>query len=386
MARVIGKMVASFPAVKFGKLYYRQIDNEKTVALKESCGNFEGKMKLSEQAKNDLTWWINNIMNNSCPMVQTKPDLVIYSDASLKGWGGARGKTTTGGNWSFTESIDHINVLELIAAYYVLASLCDDVYNAHIRIMVDNKTALAYINGMGGRKPACNKMARKIWLWCQSRNVWLSAAYITSADNVVADKMSRISHNNSEWTLNDNVFGKICKIFGKPSLDLFASRLNFKCKRYISWQPDPFAEAVDAFSLDWGKEDLLYIFPPFCVIHKVLQKIDFDKADAIVIVPKWTTQPWWSKLLRLLTDCPFSFNRNGETLSHPHRSLEELPRMSLIVCTLSGKSCRQLRFQLKHKELSCHHGGGQRQDNMKFISRGGESMLVGNKWIPIHRL
>ena len=386
VARVVGKMVAAFPAVLFGKLYYRQLDNEKSLALKESHGDFEGKMKLSEQAKDDLNWWVNNIMNNSCPIVQTKPDLTVYSDASLSGWGGARGVTTTGGNWSSSESNIHINILELMAAYYVLASLCDEVRGAHIRLMVDNKTALAYINGMGGRKDVCNKMARKIWNWCKERDIWLSAAYITSEQNIVADKMSRISHNNAEWALNDNVFQQICDIFGKPQLDLFASRLNFKCKRYVSWQPDPFAEAVDAFSLDWGKEEMLYIFPPFCVINRVLQKIDFDKARAVVIVPMWTTQPWWSKLLRLLTNCPFSFYRNGGTLSHPQRSLEELPRMLLIACTLSGKSSDQLRFRMKHNASFCLHGGDRHVGNTRFTSKDGRNLRLGTLSIPLHRL
>ena len=254
VARVVGKMVSSFPAIRFGKLFYRQIDNEKTEALKLKCGNYEAKMKLSENAKNDLQWWIDSVLNNGCPIVENKPDLVIYSDASLKGWGGVRGEITTGGNWSVNESKIHINVLELMAAHYVLASLCKDDKNIHIRMMIDNKTAVAYVNGMGGRKDTCNKVTRKIWEWCMTRNIWLSAAYITSKENFKADRMSRLSHHNSEWELSQNYFDKIVKVFRQPDIDMFASRLNHKCSRYVSWQPDPFAEAVDAFSLDWGKK------------------------------------------------------------------------------------------------------------------------------------
>ena len=71
----------------YGKLFYRQLDNEKTSALKENAGNCEAKMKLSPLVKEDLNWWIDNIIGNSCPTVHEKPFITVYSDASLKAWG-----------------------------------------------------------------------------------------------------------------------------------------------------------------------------------------------------------------------------------------------------------------------------------------------------------
>ena len=386
VAKVVGKLVSSFPGVRFGKLYYRLLDNEKSLALQKSKGNFEAKMKLSAESKKDLQWWVDNIMDTTCPIVETKPDITVFSDASKLGWGGAFGDNTTGGNWSLSESEIHINVLELMAALYVLASLCNNVENSHIRIMVDNKTAVSYINGMGGRKPTCNVVARKIWQWCLSKNNWLSAAYLTSKENVVADKMSRLVHSNAEWSLKDEIYQSITNYYDTPVIDLFASRLNHKCKRYVAWQPDPYAEAVDAFSLDWGTEKLIYIFPPFCLINKVLQKIDMDKANAIVIVPQWPTQPWWSKLTRMLTSCPLYFNRNQDTLTHPRRSLEDLPRMVLLACSLSGTHSMQVRYQKKHSRLYCQHGEALQPDNMRSTCAGGRSLQFGDIFIPMHPL
>ena len=386
VARVVGKLVSSFPAVLHGKLFYRQLDNEKTEALKLKAGNFEAKMKLSELAKIDLKWWEDNILNASAPMVHDKPSLTVYSDASLSGWGGVRDDLKTGGNWSLSETKIHINVLELMAALYVLASLCNNCRDMHIRIMIDNKTEVSYINGMGGRKIACNKIARQIWEWCRNRNVWLSAAYLTSKENEAADKMSRISHSNAEWSLSDEIFQKSVNIFGRPSIDLFASRLNHKCERYVAWQPDPFSVAVDAFSLNWNEEELTYIFPPFCIIHKVLQKIDFDGADAIIVVPFWTTQPWWSKLLRLLTTCPLYFHRNRSNLLHPHREVEELPRMTMLICSLSGVPSKQMRFRQKHSKLLCLHGDSQQSNNTKYTLPGGKSLRLEGKLVCFHPL
>ena len=386
VAKLIGKLVSSFPGVMYGKLFYRVLDNEKTLALKQHAGDFEAHMKLSNVAKEDLQWWIDNILNAYCPIVHDNPSITVFSDASLTGWGGTVDGIETGGNWSVSEQTFHINVLELFAVYYVLASLCNNLENCHIRIMVDNKTALAYINNMGGRKPLCNSVTRKIWMWCKERNIWLSAAYITSSENVIADRMSRISHQISEWELKQDIFNKLVKFFGEPSIDLFASRLNYKCDRYVAWQPDPFAVAIDAFTINWGNENLSYIFPPFCLIGRVLQKIDFDKADAIVIVPYWTTQPWWSKLLRLLTTCPLSFYRTKQTLNHPHRDVGELPKMLMLACSLSGKGWKQIRYQPRHKRSFCPLGGNRPVTNTKCISGGGITLQLGKELIFIHRM
>ena len=61
-------------------------------------------------------------------------------------------------------------------------------------------------------------------------------------------------------------------IFGHCSIYLFASRLNNQLKRYVSWRPDPFSVATDAFLISW-KEEQGYAFPPFALLGKCLQKI-----------------------------------------------------------------------------------------------------------------
>ena len=250
--------------------------------------------------------------------------------------------------------------------------------------MVDNTTAVAYINNMGGRKLACQKITKKIWLWCKNRGIWLSAAYLPSKENVVADKMSRKDYDkSSEWALNESIFQKTCKVYGKPEIDMFATRLNHKCKRYVSWHPDPYAEAVDAFSVDWSSK-LLYIFPPFCLISKVLQKIEQDKANAIIIVPLWTTQPWWSKLIRLLTTCPLYFSRNRESLTHPVKDPDSLPRMLLLTCLISWQPSKRMNYHQKHKTSLCVHGANPPPNSTKLISLGGKNLQLHGKSIAIH--
>ena len=112
-------------------------------------------------------------------------------------------------------------------------------------------------------------------------------------DNVEADRASRVFHDNVEWALNPKHFEKACKVFGKPDIDLFASRLNYKCHHYISWLPDPQAEAVNAFSMTWRGLNA-YGFPPFSLIQRTLNKLARDKVHTMILVtPTWTTKSWW---------------------------------------------------------------------------------------------
>ena len=68
--------------------------------------------------------------------------------------------------------------LELLAAFLALQSFVSQS-NIHVRLKLDNTTAVSYINNMGGiRSEPLNTLAKKIWHWCMSREIWLSAQYV----------------------------------------------------------------------------------------------------------------------------------------------------------------------------------------------------------------
>ena len=49
--------------------------------------------------------------------------------------------------------------------------------------------------------------------------------------------------------LSAPIFQRIVALFGKPDIDLFASRLNAQVEDYVSWKPHPMAKFVDAFTI-----------------------------------------------------------------------------------------------------------------------------------------
>ena len=97
-AQIIGHMIASLPAVQYGALYYRQLDRDKTQALKISRGNFDSLMSISDAGIHELKWWIQNLDTSFGHITKPPVDIVVYSNASLKGWGAFLDSKKTGGN------------------------------------------------------------------------------------------------------------------------------------------------------------------------------------------------------------------------------------------------------------------------------------------------
>ena len=172
IASVIGLLISSFPAVMYGPLYYRQLEQEKPHAIKDNNGNYEAFMSLSTDAKTELQWWIENIENSFNVINHDPPSLTISTDALKIGWGGVFEDMTCGGHWTPQEAGEHINYLELMAAFFSLQAFVTKLNNKHVRLKIDNTTAVAVINNMGtNHSVQCNKVALDIW-----RCAWLETS------------------------------------------------------------------------------------------------------------------------------------------------------------------------------------------------------------------
>lgn len=178
--------------------------------------------------------------------------------------------------------------------------------------------------------------------------------------------------------LSPRLFCKIIDIWGKPTIDLFASRLNKQLDCYASWKPNPEATYVDAFSITWGNH-LFYAFPPFSLIAQCLQKIAMEKSEGIIIVPMWETPPWYSQLLRMITDVPRTLPQKSDTLQMPARKEITHPlvkKMTMMVCGVSGNPLKHREFQDELWTSSYSHGGREHVNSMFNTSSAGPSIVI----------
>ena len=342
VAKVLGTIVSSFPASRYGPLHYRCIDADKTAALQACKGNFDAHMTLSVNSRSELEWWkshIDGMINDiHLPPIRHK----IYCDASDFAWGASFGTYRTGGSWTLREDELHINGKELLAIYFALRAFID-LIDSHILIYTDNTTAVAAINHMGtSRSQQCNELAQVIWGYCRRHSLWVTCTHIPGVDNVDADLESRRDYRDADWMLNPTLFHRACvKCQFVPDIDCFASRINSQLDRYISFKPDPFAEHIDAFSVNWGWFDNPYLFPPFSVIGQALQKLRVDKVDALMVIPRWPTKPWFNTFLDMLVGDQLVIPPHPDNLVLPNKPGEVHPlaeKLTLIVGRLSGKN------------------------------------------------
>ena len=66
---------------------------QKILELKLHNGKLEANITLHVETKKEIYWWINNIFESFAPLNIPDPDITIYTDASLTGWGITDDKT-----------------------------------------------------------------------------------------------------------------------------------------------------------------------------------------------------------------------------------------------------------------------------------------------------
>lgn len=390
VSQVLGYIISTFPGVMLGPLYFRYLEGIKSQALKENKGKFDAPMTLNGEAKDELTWWINSAPTSYNVGSHGLPDITMSTDASSSGWGCSLGQIKTGGNWTQDEAQNHINYLELFAVFLALKTFADPLTGKHVKVMIDNVTALSDINHMGTSKSNIrNALTKSIWLWCCERNIWLTAVHIPGVDNVVADQQSRITNTSTEWSLNQQIFhDAISRLGFTPDIDLFASRINYQIKPYVSFHPDPGAIAVNAFHMSW-KQFQAYIFPPFCLIPRILQKIQEEQCTAVLVAPRWPTQTWWPKLMSQLIAQPMLLPKTKTTLtlpSDPEATHPLYPHLELMICHLSGNPSAIKAFQRLLPALLSNHGDKGLSNNIDLTSRNGNFTVTRGKLIQFTRL
>jgi len=391
LAKVIGNLVACFPAVTYGQLYYRQLEHIKVKELSFNKGNYDAKLRVPTSVKSIMTWWINNLDRSSVYINKGNPELIIETDASLTGWGAACLNKHTGGAFVAEDIGDtlNINLLELKAIKFGILAFQDTIRkHRHILVKSDNTTAVAYVKNMGGKKRECNEIAKDIWLWCMKYNIWLTITYIPGVDNVTADYESRKINDRTEWMLDPRVFTKINHRWGPLTIDLFASRTNSQLYRYVSWKPDPYALYIDAFTGIWNNE-LFYAFPPFSMIGSCLQKIEQERATGVFVCPLWTTQPWFPVAMMMLVDDPHLLPKSTTLLQLAHKPGEVhplFPKMRTLVCKLSGDHTRSNNYRQKLWTSSWHHGDREHGSSMLQQSTDGLNFAIKGKLVYIRQM
>ncbi|KAL6730459.1 hypothetical protein Aduo_001434 [Ancylostoma duodenale] len=333
----------------------RALGGAAPVTLKQR-DRFDNKVELSEEAKSELRWWIQATATiPPTSFVRFSPDVAIASDASKIGWGAVCCGKTVGGRWTEKEAKEHINYLELKAAFFGLKVFAKQWSALNVLLEMDNTTAVSYIRKQGGTKSrAISELALELWEWAAERNIHIYATYKPGHSNTEADYQSRHREKERfEWSLDLDCTKALFEKFGTPEVDLFASRLNSKLEKFISFYPDPDAWKVDAFAHSWSHL-YAFAFPPFILIARVIRKAVQDGAHLLLITPLWKTQSWF----------PLA-------LDHAENAPMLIPKHSHLVTDLEGNPhplLRQANFHLIAWKISPKFGEGRDTQTKQSVS------------------
>ena len=105
---------------------------------------------------------------------------------------------------------------------------------------------------------------------------------------------------------------------------------------------------TDAFSFSWHDYNP-YIFLPFSLIGRVVNKVIDDKVDrAILIIPFWRSQSWFLLVLSNMISSPVRLPRHQDllTLQFSQETHPLAKKLTMVAVVLSGRDWRHREYQL----------------------------------------
>ena len=130
-------------------------------------------------SQKNLVFWVSQLKEHNGRSLDPPLQLWLSPNASRSGWGAYSSISSVGGHWSPAEWVLHNNALELKAAFLALESLAFHQRDCHILLLLDNITAISFINNKGGtRSHALSDLALEIWTWClQGASLYMQSIY-----------------------------------------------------------------------------------------------------------------------------------------------------------------------------------------------------------------
>lgn len=343
--RLLGHMVSLEKLVPGARLRMRSLQFH----LRDHWGpqaDLDFLVPLSPNLRPDLSWWSDrrHLLHGS-RIQQLDPHFLLFTDASLDGWGAHLNDLRAAGRWSARQRSEHINSLELRAVWLGLQAFLSTVQDSSVMAMTDNTTAVGYIRNQGGtRSRQLNHLTNSLLRWSEDHGISLSARHVPGKCNTLADSLSRRGPVSTNWSLNPQVCRALWKLWGQPHMDLFATADNARLPLFVSPVPDQRAWKVDALAHQWtgwwG-----YAFPPFALIPTVLRKVRLEHATVLLIAPCWPARPWFPDLLALLVDRPRRLPQIQALLRQGRRFHDHLGVLNLHAWKLSGEASEQLAFR-----------------------------------------
>jgi len=203
-------------------------------------------------------------------------------------------------------------------------------HKAHIIWAVDNQNVLyGFRSGFARMGYIAHQIDMFMSIVCLHK-LWIEFIWVPSAINLEADQFSRYFLPSQEWELHPHYWHQFlayCKEFSMPlpSVDAFASANNTKCRQYFAQYRD--GKAIGNFFFSTlSEQEVYWIFAPFGrILSQVLHKIQDKCVCAWVVLPRWTSRPWWQFRSKAKFQFTFILSSNMPLFVVPTEDLARKP-------------------------------------------------------------
>ena len=281
-----------------------------------TCGRrcWQGQVHITDEILRDLDWWAELLVTAPAGMpfsayaptdcLDITSDMAMATDASAYAAGGIVDGQAREIFVPFTpeQCAEGSMVRELNAIEMCLLALAPTqaAPGTEIALRTDSLCSHQVLQNGGSGHPEGDEIALRIYLLC-SRRAWrLRTTWVPRAQNQEADDASKLVDSHA-YSVSQARLDALCDDWGTPTMDLMAaewSRITPRgrsipfCSRYACE-----GSSGDAFDVPWATpatSDLLWIFPPPFLLHRVLRRCAAAGSRAIVIVPDHSQAPWFS--------------------------------------------------------------------------------------------
>jgi hypothetical protein len=196
-----------------------------------------------------------------------------------------------------------IAVKEAWAALYTLQATGSRLDHSFVDLFVDNQNVFYALRRSYARSPNMAPILKAILNWCMHHDVALNVAWIPSAQNDTADRLSR-SARSAEHTLSSTLFEAVQARAGRVfTLDLCASLLNRRTTRFVAWglsDADAAGTALVAtscFAADLSfVGEFVWAHPPRSCIGALWAHLHSRGAQGVLLAPRDESRDWLASL------------------------------------------------------------------------------------------
>ncbi|XP_052080798.1 uncharacterized protein LOC127718788 [Mytilus californianus] len=282
-----------------------------------SRASWDAPVKICTKAINEIHFWSISLqkLNNAGVDIRKVDkhaivDIEMFCDASDVGFVGILTTDLNAklfckemsGNWTERERNESSTWRELECVNRFVQTFDSTFSDKTVKINTDNQN-VPHILRVGSRKQKLQDIAIDIKQTCVSSNINIITQWVPREKNTHADTLSRHT-DHDDLAIHSDIFDEINSLWGPYTIHRFATHYNTQCERFNSkiWYPG--TEAVDAFSQNWNTETN-WLVPPPSLISMVIRKVENDRANSTLVIPKWKSAPFWPLLFTSndLTKC-----------------------------------------------------------------------------------